>query len=200
MAPRGASPPARSPLGPRSPRLDVALASASADTAQRPLGSIDVESVWLSQHLACSDMASATSNGRSYDSFADLCGLVPATPPGQAGGAPPAEAQSSAPSGASTPPGGDSGATTPTAGAAAVGGATAGAVAAERWRRRLTMARSASSDALDAWSATLGEAVSGVAVSNAEDDAHTLIRCAPDKPRRPPAAVGSPRAYRACAS
>ena len=181
MAPRGASPPARSPLGPRSPRVDVVLASPSADMAQRPL---DVESVWLSQHLACRDMASAASNVRSYDSFADLCGLVPATPPGQAGGAPPAEAQSSAPAGASTPPGGDSGATTPTAGAAAAGGAAAGAVAAERWRRRMTMARSASSDALDAWSATLGEAVSGVAVSNAEDDAHTLIRCAPEKPRR----------------
>ena len=184
MAPRGTSPPARSPLGPRIPRFDLSIESPPPESAQRPLGRVDVESVWLQQHLACSDMASAASNGRSFDSFADLCGLVPATPPGQTGGAPPPDAQGGAPAGASTPPGGDSGATTPPHGAAGGGGGTAGAVAAERWRRRMTMARSASSDALDAWSATLGEAVSGVAVSNAEDEAYTLIRCAPKKQQR----------------
>jgi len=165
MAPRSASPLPLSPLGRRAAERD---AGGEASWVR----SVDVERVWLAQHLASSDMGP---DGRSYDSFADLCGLVPSTPRASASGGAPAPAP--LPVGAASPPaeeggGGASPARSPSRGGADEGGTAA----AERWRRRMKMSRSASTDALDAWSATLGEAVAGVAISNADDEAHTLIR------------------------
>jgi hypothetical protein len=158
-APRGASPQARSPLGPRVP-------PAAAESAV-----LDVESVWLSQHLPSSHAGGA----RAFDCFADMPGgLVPATPPGGSSGGAALRPPAGAPASTTSPPG--SGSATPTR--SPTGSAEAGKLVAERWRRRMLMPRSASTDALDAWSATLGEAVSGVAITNADDEAHTLIRCA----------------------
>ena len=168
-APRGASPQARSPLGPRAtPAAAGAMVLAAESGATQPF---DVEAVWLSQHLS----SSSASGARGFDSFADMPGgLVPATPPGGSNGGAPRPAVAGAPASVTSPPG--SGTATPTR--SPTGSAEAGKLVAERWRRRMLMPRSASTDALDAWSATLGEAVSGVAISNADDEAHTLIRCA----------------------
>jgi hypothetical protein len=138
----------------------------------------DVEAFWLARHFDSDDVHSG-----GADSFASLLHGDVAASSERLADAPQQPAAPSAPPLA--PPGSSRSPSAAPLPAARVPSHSY-AHASDQWRVRMARGNNGSQNDLLSWSATLGEPVQGIVISNELDPGHTLIRCARDRLWRRP--------------